>query len=294
MRPAWKKAAAVGFLVFVGLWVVGAVRGLTLPFPPPSPAYYLSGIEDLASSARSRTAQNMKQINTANVALPLMLDQPAADKIEVHEKSAHLALGTTAFDEDVGAVRATLAAYQGTVFEERDSGIAPDRRLVLQVGVAPAQFDALVAQLRQVGHLETVTVQQRDRTGEFRKLNAQRQALQKYREAVLKLRGTKAPTVDEALKLEQRLQEIEKELQGLNVQLGDLVGGESYYVVYLSLSEYQPGSRLDRTYTVPQRVLHAGLWALVWWLAAAAGATVVAGTVLSVRTLWPGRAQVSQ
>src|SRR4051794_628716 len=118
MRPAWKKAAAVGFLVYVGLWVVGAVRGLTLPFPPPSPAYYLSGIEDLASAARTQGVNNLKQLNGANVALPLMLAQPAADKIHVHEKSARLALGTVAFDEDLAAVRATLAAYQGTVFEE--------------------------------------------------------------------------------------------------------------------------------------------------------------------------------
>jgi hypothetical protein len=53
------------------------------------------------------------------------------------------------------------------------------------------------------------------------------------------------------------------------------------------LYEYQPGSRLDRSHGLPQRVAHGLLWALAWWLAGALALAVVAGTVISVHTLWP-------
>src|SRR5262249_37355639 len=162
-----------------------------------------------------------------------------------------------------------------------------NRRLALEVGVAPEKFDDLVAQLRQIGHLDTVNVQQRDRTAEFRRLHTQRQALKKHQETIMKLRGVAQPSLEDTLKLEQKIQDLEKELQTLGNQLGDLLGKESYYHVYLSLSEYQPGSRLDHTYSVPARIAHAFVWAAVWWLASAAALGLLALTYLSVRTLWP-------
>src|SRR5205085_4323232 len=107
--------------------------------------------------------------------------------------------------------RAVLAAHQATVFNEKDSGVAPARRLTLEIGVHPDRFEGLVDQLRQVAHLESVSVQQRDRTGEFRRLHAQRQSLKAHLEAVQKLRGRQNPTVEDELKLEQKIQDIEKE-----------------------------------------------------------------------------------
>lgn len=58
----------------------------------------------------------------------------------------------------------------------------------------------------------------------------------------------------------------------------------------MTLFEYQPGSRLDRAYTLPQRLFHAFLWALTWWLSVAVAFAALAGTTVSVQTLWPGPA----
>jgi hypothetical protein len=283
MRPVWKKLAAIGFLTFLVLWVAGIVRGWSLTYPPP-PALQLTAVEDLNPS-RLPSANNMKQLGLVQTPLPLVLDQPEAEKIRVFDKSAHLALGSPAFDGDEAVIRSALADYGAVVFNERKSGIAPDRRLTLEIGVPPDRFDGLVAVLRQVGQLQSVSEQQQDRTGEFRRLNAQRQSLKKYLEAVQKLRGIKAASVDDELRLEQRAQEIEKELQTVGVQLGDLLGKESYYHVYVTLSEYQPGDRLDRTYSLPRRLGHALLWAAEWWLALALAAGVAAAAAISVRVL---------
>ena len=277
-----KKGAAVGFLALLALWAVGFVRGPSQPYPQPT-AWPVLAREVQAS--RLPSANNLKQIGLAQTPLPALLDQPDVDRIRVFEKVAHLATGTAAFDDDEAAVRSALAAHRAAVFNENNSGIAPGRRLTLEVGAPPDQIDALVGRLRQVGRLESVSVQQHDRTGEFRRLHAQRQSLKKYLEAVLKLRAGKKSSVEEELKLEQRIQEVEKELQALEVQFGDLLGKEPYYHVYLTLSEYQPGGALDRTYTVAQRLGGALLWAVAWWCAAAAALGVLAATYLSVRAL---------
>lgn len=286
MRALWKKLAAIGFLVFLALWAAGAVRGLALPFPRPTVLdLSLSSIREDAS--RLAQANNLKEIGLGKTALPLVLDQGDIEKIQVHEKSAHLATGTAAFDEDQALLRAALAAQQATIFNERSGGIAPERRITVEIGVHPDKFDALVEKLRQIGQLESISVQQRDRTGEFRRLHAQRQSLKKYLETVMKLRGVNNPSIDDTLKIEQKIQDVEKELLALSGQLGDLLGKESLYHVQVTLFEYQPGSRLDRAYTLPQRLFHAFLWALTWWLTVAVVIAALAATTVSIQTLWP-------
>jgi Domain of unknown function (DUF4349) len=284
MRERWKKAAAAGFLAFMGLWLVGSLRALTLDFPPPPvvPAY----MGELSAS-RLPVANNMKQIGLELTPVPLVLDQPDVDKIQVYEKNAQLALATAAFDDDLARIRKAVADDQAVVFNEKNGGIAPERRITVEIGVHPDKFDALVAKLRGTGRLESISVQQRDRTGEFRRLSGQRQALKKYLQSVLKLRDVKAPSIDDALKLEQKIQDIEKELQNLGAQLGDLLGKESYYNIYVTLFEYQPGSGLDSTYTWQKRLFHSWAWAVCWWLGVVFTIGLVGGTYFSARTLWP-------
>jgi hypothetical protein len=288
MRPIWKKAAAVGFLAFLALWVAGMIRGAVAPFPA-LPVWHVPALSSPDYSSRLAVANNLHQLGLAQTPLPAMLDQPDVERIRVYEKSGQLTAGTATFDNDEARIRSALATHHAQVFNERNGGIAAERRLTLEVGVSPAQFDDLVGQLRQIGHLESVTVQQRDRTAEFRKLHAQRQSLKKYLESVLKLRPAGNPSIDTSLKLEEKIQDIEKDLQKLGVQLGDLLGKESSYHVQVGLVEYDSGTGLHRTYSVVERLGSACLWALAWWSAAARVVGVLAVAYLSVRTLAPGR-----
>ncbi|MCI0465172.1 MAG: DUF4349 domain-containing protein [Gemmataceae bacterium] len=283
MQLLWKKVVAVGFLVLLVLWAAGIVRGLILPEPRTMPALDPLGREETPS--RLMSANNLKQLGLALTPLPQVLDGPDVDQIRVHDKGALLAATTATFDEDSALVRSALTAYQARVFNESNTGITPDRQLRLEIGVHPDKFDALVEQLRQIARLESVSVQLRDRTTEFRRLHAQRQSLKKHLESVLKLRGGKTTSIDEQLKVEQKIQEVEKELQALGVQLGDLLGKESFYHVHLTLFEYQPGSRLDRTYTVPRRLGDAFLWALGWWVVVAGTGAALVAAYLSIRVL---------
>lgn len=282
MNHRRKQVAAVAFLAFVVLWVVGLVRGA--PRPDSSPALdWSSGSSDNTTS-RQQFANNLHKIGLGAMPLPAVLDQADIDRIQVFEKTARLTNSTTSFDGDQSAIRSAVESHQAVIFNETNGGIAPSRRFSLEIGVHPDRFDALVEELRKVARLESVSVQQRDRTGEFRRLHAQRQSLKKHLEAVQKLRGAANPTIDDQLKLEQKVQDIEKELQNIGVQLGDFVGKDSYYHVHVTLSEAD--GRFDHAYTLPLRVGHAFLWALAWWCGTALTLFVVVGTVLSIRALW--------
>lgn len=291
MRRNWYSLAAVGFLVFLTLFVVGLALAQSHPYPVMptySPLRLSSGYEELASSNWG-SSHNMAQIGLGKTPIPQVLDQANIEQIRVQEKIGQLKVGTASYDSDEKTIRAAVAAHKAIIFTEKQEGIAPGRHLLLEIGMPPEQFDALFAQLKQVGHLETVTVHQRDRTEEFRRLHAQRLALKKYQEAMQKLRSAGPKSIDDALKLEQRLQEVEKELQTLAMQLGDFLGKEPYYNIKMTFSEFQVGSHQDPSFTLWQRVGSALAWAIGWWFAIALLGALVLGTVWSIHTLWPGR-----
>jgi hypothetical protein len=290
MRQLLPKFAAAGFLVFLALWIGGTARGYALPYPE-APVFDFSAF-DRQANARQASANNLAQIGLSTTALPLVLDKGDIEQIQVYERIASLTSATRAFDDDEAQLRSATAGQQAVIFLETSNGLTPDRTLTFDIGVSPEKFDALLTEFKQIGHFENIHIQQRDRTAEFRQLNAKRQSLKKYLEATLKLRGLKNASIDDTLKIEQKIQDIEKELDAIGAQLGDLLGKESYYHIRLSLREYQSGSRHDRSYTLPKRVAHAFVWAAAWWFAAAVGLAAVVGAIVSVRALWPHRLAV--
>jgi hypothetical protein len=289
MRTFVQKLAAVGFLMFVGLWLAGLARSHTQERPEPAAfaAPVLAALEEYRS--RVRVANNLRQIGLADAPLPRVLEREGADKIRVYEKTAQLSSATSTFSADETLIRQAAAAHQAVIFSEQATGLAPERVLALGISVRPDRFDLLLDELTRLGHLGSISVVQQDRTGEFRRLNAQRQSLQKHQEALLKLRGAGRLSVEEALKLEQRLLEVEKEMQSVGVQLGDLLSKEPSYNLFVTLQEYQPGGRHDPGFTLGRRLGSALLWALGWWLVAALGVGLLAGTYVSIQTLRPAR-----
>lgn len=291
MQHLWKKTAAAGFLVFLALGLVGTIRAFTLPYPRLLRSSLPMSLPMLERNLP--TANNLKQVGLGLMPLPLLLEQGNVERIRVYERSGQLALATQAFDDDEARIRSAVTVHQALVLNEKISGLVREQRLVLELGIHPDRFDELMNQLCGIGHLESVSVQQRDRTDEFRRLHAQRQSLTKRNAAVLKLRATKNLSMDDTLRLEQRLQDIDKEVQTVGLQIGDLLSKESLYHVYVALAEYDPGSRLDPTYIWPQ-LRYGFIWGLGRWFVLALGIGGVFGTWFSVRTLWPAKTTAPQ
>src|SRR5947209_408907 len=60
MRPLWKKVAALGFLLFLALWVAGTIRGSKLPYSRPPAAPLTLGHDNV--NQRLQAANNLRQI----------------------------------------------------------------------------------------------------------------------------------------------------------------------------------------------------------------------------------------
>jgi hypothetical protein len=290
MRQLWKKAAALGFLLFLGLWIAGTTAGLAPPSlrqapaaAPPAAVVWSQSISD--STARRQLANNMRQLGLARAPLPVVLEQVDVEQARVHEKSARIATSAVSFEADEAEVRAAIEEQRALVINETSGGREPERRLTLEIGVHPDKYDALVDRLGRIGRLESVSVQQQDRTNEFRQLYARRQSLKKQLESVRKLLARDHPTIDDSLKVEQKIHDLERELRSVSVQLGDLVGKESFYHVYLTLVEHLPGAGPGRASFLVRRTARAFLWATAWWCVAAVVLGASGGAYVSARTL---------
>lgn len=140
MNILGKKIAAFGFLLFLALFVAGIIRSFFLQEPDlPDLTMRLSSPLFSKDEYRSelRTANNLAQIGLIKTPLPQVLDQENLDKIRVYEKTAQLASGTTDFPVDEERIRTALTTQKATVFNERRTGITPDRKLALGIAVPP-------------------------------------------------------------------------------------------------------------------------------------------------------------
>jgi hypothetical protein len=90
------------------------------------------------------------------------------------------------------------------------------------------------------------------------------------------------------LRLEQKILDLDKDLQAVGVQLGDFLAKEPSYNLFLALHELRPGSHKDRSFTLEKRLWSGFIWALGCWVMAALGVGVILGTSWSVRTLRQG------
>jgi hypothetical protein len=287
MSPFRKKVVAAAFLTFLALWIVGLIGGFALPLPRASadPVALSSPTTREDGVTRQQLANNLRDLGLAREPVRGVLDRPDLDKVQVHEKTGRVAATTTDFAADEAAVRAALEEQKAVVSNVASGGVAPDRRLTIEVGVFPDRFDALVDRLQRIGRLESLRVEQHDRTGEFRQLAARRQSLKKHLETVSKLSARDNPTED-SLKLAREVKDIERELEALSARAGDYLGKESLYTVSVTLVEDAAG-RHGPTVTLASRAGHAFLWAVAWWGVAVVVAGSLAGAYVSARVLTP-------
>ena len=190
---------------------------------------YSSGWTDFELSRKNYASGKMKEIASA----------PAAQSLgnaERYEKVASLGQITRAFDDDTTKLMALIASHRGTVQYESAQGLNGRRRLDLGIGVPPNEFDGFIAAAKQVGRLTHLSIVKNDKTNEYMALRAQKTSLEKAMSAIEALRKLDA-SVDERLKLEQRYNDLEEQVQRLGVSLGEFDTQNELYTVKLSVQE---------------------------------------------------------
>lgn len=185
---------------------------------------------------------------------------PAAHEFDInqkYEKVANIRSTSKQFGDDEASVRSKIEEYNAIIQAEDNSGNEGRRSLFLVVGVQPDKFDAFCTEIKKIGKITSINVSKVDKTNDFLTLKATRASLESTRQALLELK--KQPgSVDEMLNLQDKIQSVEEELQGLGVQLGEFDELNSFCTVNISLIE-------SRTVTVEGISLTHRLSVAFWW-----------------------------
>jgi hypothetical protein len=198
-----------------------------------------------------------------------------------YEKIGLVAARTTAFEDDEAKVRNLVASEAGLIQFEQRTGLPGNRLLQLGIGVHPDRFDAFLAAAKGIGTTASLRVQKIDKTNEFKDLKVKRASLEKTKEALTALKGRDG-RIEELISLENKILEIDREIQTLGVQLGDFDQENEFCTVKIAL--FERGLRV-RNISVIQRSKVAFEWAALSFLGLLMVTFSVALTLLVVAFL---------
>lgn len=159
---------------------------------------------------------------------------PSVD--QKYEKIGTVAATTAQFEADERRTRIAVNEVRGLIQEEALSSASGFRSLRVTIGVPPGEFDRAIAALQKVARLESFTVTKTDKTNEYLQLRAQRASLEQTRDSLVGLK-TQGGQMEERIKLEHEILDLEGKIQGLGVQLGQFDQVNELCTVRFSLTE---------------------------------------------------------
>jgi hypothetical protein len=192
--------------------------------------------------------------------------QPTLGDGQKYEKVATVGQSTREFDNDRKAVMTSIESAGALVQYEQLQGLGRRRTLHLGIGVPPAKFDVFVEEMRKIGKLTQLSVVKNDKTNEYRQLRAKRESLEKALKTLVDLNSS-GGSVDERLKVQARMSELEGKLQELGVALGDFDSENEFCTVKVTLTE----AGAPATLSLSHRVFDAFVWSTGYFLTLTGG-----------------------
>jgi len=228
VKKRFKKAVAVLFFLFFALFVFRLIYGYqTVTEPTLSNVFH--EMVDFSVGVRKNYASKKYKLNSGMS--PLSVDQK-------YEKVADINTLSTKFNEEEKQIRAQVKDYEGLIQFENKSGNKGHRRLSLIIGIPPENFDSIYNSLIEIGKIQSKQITKTDKTNEYKELNARKASLEKVRASLIELKS-KGGRIDEYMQLENRILDIEQQLQELGVSLGNFDDENEFCTVKVALSEAQ-------------------------------------------------------
>lgn len=225
-----KRLKTMIFWMLIGFIILFAFRlmyGYTKNFDyiPNQPQFF----DNISNSKRNYATKKYEvKSNTA--------DQSAIKVDQKYEKIAEIKTKSSNFEKEEKFSRETIKRLNALIQFEQKSGNKGYRKLNLVIGVPPENFEVLYNQLITVGKVQAKQITKKDKTNEYKELNAKKQSLEKVRTSLIELKS-KGGKIEEYMGLENRILEIEQQLQRLGVSLGDFDDENEFCTVQFSLLE---------------------------------------------------------
>jgi hypothetical protein len=234
------------------------------------------------------TSENLQRKNYASEKLKVGSVEREYSVDQKYEKVGSVSSRTDAFDDDERTARELISKHNAIVQFERNTGLKGRRMLALSIGVPPEEFDGLIDEIQAIGRLSSIRLDKTDKTNEYKNLNANRVSLEKIRDSLVSLKG-KTGNIDEYINLENRILEIEREIQSTGVKLGEFDQENEFCTVKFGLEEGVTAAIAGVPFI--HRVKIAGEWAIKYYLRLVAILALAAllaflTLTLSERTVW--------
>lgn len=180
-----------------------------------------------------------------------------------YEKIAALGLVTDTFSNDEIKIRSIAKTSEALVQHEQAFGLTGRRQLQLALGVSPTKFDAVIAELRNIGRPISFQVNKTDKTNEYRQLLAKQQGLQKSRDNLVSLKSRDANLRD-LIALETQILDLENQIQALGVSVGEFDSEFEFVTIKVAMKEVRAAT--VRNISFVQRAYVAFTWAIKYYL----------------------------
>jgi hypothetical protein len=232
-----RKITIVFLIAFLLLFILRIIYGYTSKFSDNEPEYISSFFDGFESSRKNYASDKYKyektsSVTTQNLDVPKLL----VSVDQKFEKTATVKSKTDHFTADEKKIKSSIVEYKGIIQYEQNTGAEGSRALQLSIGIQPEKFDSFYVVVKSIGNVKSMEITKVDKTNEYRDLNAKKISLEKIRNSLIDLKK-QSGKIDEFIGLENRILEIEEQLQTLGVQLGDYDEENEFCTVRFSLIE---------------------------------------------------------
>lgn len=221
-----KKIVFRFVILFLALFIFRFIYGYTKTIHQSSNE--ISFFQSI-SEVRKNYASKKYQANASGNQVNTQVDQK-------YEKVAEIRTKSSKFEAEEKSVRGKVSGFNALIQFEQKSGNKGRRKLDLLIGVPPQNFDSLYHHLTKIGKVQAKQITKKDKTNEYKELNAKQKSLQKIRASLIELKS-KQGKINEYVELENRILNIEQQLQELGVSLGDFDNENEFCTIKFSLLE---------------------------------------------------------
>lgn len=233
MKQTFKKRMKKGIIYLILLFVILFVFRIWYGYSEHPNGNMLESdlfFQEITSS-RVNYASKKYKINTVSNNSPSVIDVD-----QKYEKIATVNTKSSEFEREKKLLDKEIKKQGAIIQFEQNSGNDGYRRLQLLIGVQPEKFDTLYKALTKIGKVQLKEITKKDKTNEYKQLNAKKESLLKIRTSLIELKS-KGGKIEEYINLENRILSIEEELQGLGVQLGNYDEENEFCTIKFSLIE---------------------------------------------------------
>jgi Domain of unknown function (DUF4349) len=161
---------------------------------------------------------------------------PSMNTSQKFEKTATVRSKSSEFEPDETTIRNKTKGFAAIVQYEQKLGQKGNRELHLMIGVDPIKFDSFYLEMQKIGVIKATQITKVDKTNEYRQLNAKKASLEKTLLSLNELKSRGGEIVD-YIALHDKILEIETQMQGLGVELGNFDTENEFCTVKLSMYE---------------------------------------------------------